>query len=80
LERLARLAEKYPQLVIKSAQLIVSADFENVMLWHDDLKKILRTVLKYGDAEAMRIARSIIQNLGTRGYLEYRALLTEQAP
>jgi hypothetical protein len=77
LERLAKLAEKYPKLVVQSAQLIVSADFENVILWHDDLKKILRTVLKSGDAEAMKIARSIIQNLGAKGYLEYRALLTE---
>jgi hypothetical protein len=77
LERLARLAEKYSQLVIQSTQLIVSADFENVMLWHDDLKKILRTVLKSGDTEAMKTARSVIQSLGAKGYLEYRALLTE---
>ncbi len=77
LERLAKLADKYPRLVIQSTELIVKADFENVMLWHDDLKKVLSTILKSGDAEAMKIARAIIQNLGTRGYLEYRALLTE---
>ncbi len=77
LERFARLAEKYPKLVVHSTQLIVSADFENVILWHDDLKKILSTVLKSGDAEAMKVARSIIQNMGAKGYLEYRSLLTE---
>jgi hypothetical protein len=77
LARFARLAEKYPKLVVQSAQLIVSADFENVILWHDDLKKILSTVLKSGDAEAMKVARSIIQNMGAKGYLEYRSLLTE---
>jgi hypothetical protein len=77
LERFARLAEKYPKPVVHSTQLIVSADFENVILWHDDLKKILSTVLKSGDAEAMKIAHSIIQNMGAKGYLEYRSLLTE---
>lgn len=75
LERLARLAEKYPKLVIQSTQLIVNADFENVILWHDDLKKILSTVLKSGDAETIKIARSVIHNLGMQGYLEYRPLL-----
>jgi len=77
LERLAKLAEKYPKLAIHSTQLIISADFENVILWQDDLKKILSTVLQSGDAEAMKIARSIIQDLGAKGYLEYRVLLTE---
>ncbi|HET6840116.1 MAG TPA: hypothetical protein VFK06_00255 [Candidatus Angelobacter sp.] len=77
LERFMKLAEQYSKLVMQSTQLVVNADFENVILWHDDLKKILSIALKSGDLEAMKTARLVIQNLGTRGHLQYRTLLAE---
>ena len=76
LERLANLAGKFPALVIACTQLIINADFENVVLWTDDLKTILETALKSGNNGTMKSARDIIQSLGVRGYLEYRVLLT----
>jgi hypothetical protein len=76
LERLAKLAAKFPKPVIACTQLIVGADYENVVLWVDDLKKILEVILRSGDPEAMRIARAVIQSLGMRGHHEYRVLLS----
>jgi hypothetical protein len=75
LERLAKLAGRFPALVIACTQLIINADFENVVLWTDDLKTILKTALKSGNNGTTRIARDIIQSLGVRGYHEYRVLL-----
>jgi hypothetical protein len=74
LQRLAKLAEKYPEIVIACTELIVNAELVDVILWVDDLMTILSTVLKSGTG-ASKIARNIIQTLGVRGHLQYRSLL-----
>jgi len=74
LQRLVKLARQYPDLVIACTKLIVDAEPVDVILWVDDLTSILTTVLKSG-GDASETARSIIQTLGIRGQLQYRALL-----
>lgn len=78
LQRLARLAEKHPSIVIACTEMIVNAEPIDVILWVDDLKHILSTVLRHGDAEASRTARALIHALGLRGYHDYRELLEQQ--
>ena len=75
LQRLAKLAERYPDTVIKCMELIVDAELVDVILWVDDLTRILQTVLESG-TDASKVARNIIQKLGVRGHLQYRSLLS----
>jgi len=77
LQRLAKLASQYPELVISCTELIVHAELVDVILWVDDLTNILKVVLKSG-GDASRTARSIIQTLGIRGHLQYRNLLASE--
>jgi hypothetical protein len=77
LERLVRLAEKYPSTVIDCTDMIVRAEPIDVILWVEDLKRILSIVIRVGDADASKRARSLIQSLGVRGYHEYRELLEQ---
>jgi hypothetical protein len=74
LQRLAKLAEKYPEIVIACTELIAHAELVDVILWVDDLTTILGIVLKSGTAGS-KIARKVIQSLGIRGPLQYRSLL-----
>jgi hypothetical protein len=76
LQRLAKLAERYPEPVIASTELIVNAELMDIILWVEDLRAILKAALKSGSAAASQTARRIIQALGARGYLEYRDLLS----
>ena len=78
LQRLAKLAERYPDTVIRCTELIVDAELVDVILWVDDLTTILRTVLKSG-TNAADVARKIIQKLGVRGHLQYRGLLSGES-
>jgi len=75
LQRLAKLAERYPDMVIRCTELIIEAELVDVILWVDDLNTILETVLKSG-TDASKVARNIIQKLGVRGHLQYRSLLS----
>ena len=77
LTRLAALSEKYPEQVIACTELIVNADPPDLILWEVDLKKILTSTLKSG-ATSAKIARKIIQDLGIRGHLQYRVLLSPE--
>jgi|SRR6202041_466235 len=74
LQRLAKLAEKYPELVISCTKLIVEAELVDVILWVEDLRNILKLVLRSG-GDAAKKTRSVIQTLGIRGHLGYRDLL-----
>ena len=78
LQRLARLAEKYPRAVIACTEMVVNAEPIDVILWVEDLRRILSTVVRVGDAGATKTARSLIHSLGLRGYHEYRELLQPQ--
>jgi hypothetical protein len=77
LRRLASLVEKYPDMVISCTDLIVRAEPIDVILWVDDLRQILTTVISVGSQEASAKARSLIHSLGLRGYHEYRELLQQ---
>jgi hypothetical protein len=78
LQRLATLAERYPDTVIRCTELIVDADLVDVILWNEDLTTILQTVLKSG-TDGSKVARNIIQKLGVRGHLQYRSLLSSDS-
>lgn len=78
LQRLAKLAERYPDAVIKCTELIVDAELVDVILWVDDLTTILQTLLKSG-TDASKVARKIVQKLGVRGHLQYRSLLSGES-
>ena len=75
LERLARVAEKYPATVVECVQMITNASPEYVELWTLDLVKILSTALKSNDSTAPSAARKLIDDLGVRGHLGFRNLL-----
>ena len=75
LGRLARLAEQYPTDVISCTELIVDAEPIDVILWVDDLRSILATVITVGDADDVKTASGLIHCLGSRGHHEYRDLL-----
>ena len=78
LQRLAKLAARYPDIVIRCTGLIVNAEHMDVILWVDDLTTIFRVVLKSGTQSA-RVADKIIQTLGVRGHLQYRSLLSGES-
>ncbi|WP_433970222.1 hypothetical protein [Tunturiibacter gelidiferens] len=75
LSRLSRLAETYPKLVLDCTRMIVLAQREYLDLWTVDLNNILRTILGLGDVELSAEAMGLINELGSRGHLTYRALL-----
>jgi len=62
--------------VISCTELIISADYENVMLWAEELTQIFSRVLESGNSTATNTAKNIINKLGTRGDHQYRSLLT----
>ncbi len=61
--------------MIACTGLIISADYENIMLWVQELTQILSVVLKSGSPSASKTAENIIHKLGTRGDHQYRSLL-----
>jgi hypothetical protein len=75
LSRLARLAAAYPKLVLECTQMIVLAENEDIDLWTDDLRTILETVLRAGDATLSAGTTNLINELGSRGHHTYRILL-----
>jgi hypothetical protein len=75
LSRLSRLTEAYPKLVLDCTRMIVLTQPEYVELWTVDLNNILRTILGLGDAELAAETTGLINELGSRGYMTYRALL-----
>jgi hypothetical protein len=77
LSRLADLVEIYPMMVVECTQLITNASPENVVMWTSDLVTILRSALRSSDLAAPPAARALIEDLGIRGHLGYRNLLTD---
>jgi hypothetical protein len=75
LDRLSELANTRPSIVISCTELIIRADRENVMLWAQELTKILSVVLKSGNLSTTKTAKAIIDLLGARGDHQYRSLL-----
>jgi hypothetical protein len=75
LGRLTGLVEKYPVLVVECAQMICDAAPDYVELWSPDLSAILAAALGSSEPSARSAARNFIEDLGTKGRLEYRNLL-----
>jgi hypothetical protein len=56
--------------------MIIGASPDYVDLWSPDIVKILESALRSCDAVATIAARNLIEDLGIRGNLGYRSLLT----
>jgi hypothetical protein len=76
LSRLAGLADKYAATVVECTRMIIGASPDYVDLWSPDIVKILESALRSCDAVASIAARNLIEDLGIRGNLGYRSLLT----
>lgn len=76
LSRLAGLADKYPVTVVECTRMIIGASPDYVDLWSPDIVKILESALRSCDAVASIAARNLIEDLGIRGDIGYRSLLT----
>jgi hypothetical protein len=75
LGRLSNLVDKYPGMVVECTQMILNASTDYVDLWTLDVIKILKSALRSSNAEARLAARNLIEDLGTKGKMEYRNLL-----
>jgi hypothetical protein len=76
LSRLSNLAPAYPVIVFDCARLIVLAADEYIDLWPSELHTILEVAINAGDDALSLNVRSFINELGRRGRLSYRALLS----
>ena len=77
IEKLAVLASNYPKESILCSNIMVEGDKEGwkVYHWHNQLKKLLLTVLKSPDPEVQGLAKSLTNKLLAKGHLEFRKLL-----
>jgi hypothetical protein len=76
LDRLASLADKYPATVVECTQMIAGASPGFVELWDSSIVAILKSALRSRDSVARVAARKLIEDLGIRGNIGYRSLLT----
>jgi hypothetical protein len=76
LGRLSRIAEQYPAMVVECLQMIATASPEDVVMWTTDFVTILKLALQSTDPASPIAARKLIEDLGIRGHLGYRNLLT----
>jgi hypothetical protein len=76
LDRLASLADQYPATVVECTQMIASASPGFVELWDSSIVTILKSALRSRDSVARDAARKLIEDLGIRGNIGYRSLLT----
>ena len=78
IEHLATLTEKIPLFVVECLALLVESDKEGWRIHRS--KKQAHTILKFAiqstDKTIQQIAQNIIHSLGSRGYLEFRDLLS----
>lgn len=73
-ERIAKLVTQMPEEVMKCFELMVNSDSSDwgIYSWRNSAKDVLRQALK---TEAASRAESVINYLGSKGYLEFRGLL-----
>ena len=76
LGRLSQLAAKYPAIAVECAQMMADAAPEYVELWTTDFITILSAALRSSDGAARQSARDLIEDLGVKGRMEYRNLLS----
>jgi hypothetical protein len=76
LTRLAALVETYPAAAFDTARMIALSADEYIDLWPTELRTILETALRTGDDNLSARVRKFINELGRRGRLSYRELLS----
>lgn len=76
-ERLASCAAVEPLASIESLRLLIQGDRDgwNIYHWREGAQSLLRLVLTNGDPTARQLAIDTINDLGRRGYVEFRHLL-----
>lgn len=77
IERLATMAATMPYEAVECLRLIIEGDTRNWGLTnrHEHIRNILIAALRGGE-DAARIATALVNTLGSRGYLQYRDLLS----
>jgi hypothetical protein len=78
-KRLAQEVEGHPIDVLGVLQLMLQNDRDGwlVLSWKDSVTDILRSALNSARADVRTLATETTQQLGVRGYREFRALLKE---
>jgi hypothetical protein len=79
IERLSKLAQTLPGLVIDCLILMIENDEEGMRVhsWRKYIQEILTKVIQSGDKDAKHSAVCLIHELGARGYIELRKLIPE---
>lgn len=77
MERLTELASSMPLQAVECARLLVDADEERLTVVGNrkELRQVLHTALRSGDARASDAARELINRLVAWGHIEFRDLL-----
>lgn len=78
LEKLATLAEVMPKEVAQCVSLMIEGDLEvwTIHGWLKELRVILSAIIRSSDLKARQATVEIINRLGTKGFLEFRDLLS----
>ncbi len=79
-ERLAALVQVMPKEAVRCLEAIVKGDREGwgIYGWREHARIILVTALQSSDAEAITAAENLTHDLGSRGHLEFRDLLSRK--
>ncbi len=77
MQRLARLASTNPDVVIRCMRRLVNGDRMgwNITLWREDIARALEAVLRSESEEAGRVEVELINELGRRGFHDFRQVL-----
>ncbi len=77
LAKVALMAGEYPNEAVELLNLMVRFDTTGMAIyrWKEDARSLLQTVIDGNDEEAIRVARAVINYLGSIGFHEFRDLL-----
>lgn len=78
LEKLALLAEAMPKEVVQCVSLMIEGDLEvwTIHGWLKELRAILSKTIRNSDVNARQATIEVVNRLGTKGFLEFRDLLS----
>ena len=79
IKRLEELVAVHPTSVLGALELMVKGDREGwgLMSWKDSVREILRSALANPDDQVRRRAVDLTQELGAKGYRDFRSLLKD---
>jgi hypothetical protein len=80
IDRLEILAAQMPLVTVQCLSRIIEIDSQGwcIELQHENIRKILKTAQQSGDEKARQEADLLINQLGARGYLQFRDMLTDK--